>query len=70
MTEKELRKAKKEELIEMLYYLRKEIDELKEENDTLRAKIISLSESNTESQEKQTETEAQDVPEIQEVHDA
>ncbi|MBP5361901.1 MAG: hypothetical protein J6Y71_02570 [Ruminococcus sp.] len=70
MTEKELRKAKKEELIEMLYYLRKEIDELKEENDKLRAKIISLSESNTKSQEKQTETEAQDVPEIQEVHDA
>ena len=54
----------------MLYYLRKEIDELKEENDKLRAKIISLSESNTKSQEKQTETEAQDVPEIQEVHDA
>ena len=70
MTEKELRKAKKEELIEMLYYLRKEIDELKEENDKLRAKIISLSESNTKSQEKRTETEAQDVPEIQEVHDA
>lgn len=43
MTEKELRKAKKDELIEMLYFLRKEIDELKEENDTLRAKLLLLS---------------------------
>lgn len=43
MTEKELRKAKKAELIEMLYYLRKEVDELKAENDTLRAKVIVLS---------------------------
>ena len=42
MTEKELRKAKKDELIEMLYYLRTEIDELKAENDNLRAKIIVL----------------------------
>ena len=33
MTEKELRKAKKDELIEMLYYLRSEIDELKAEVD-------------------------------------
>jgi len=43
MTEKELRKAKKEELIEMLYFLRKEADRLKEENDGLRAKIMLLS---------------------------
>ncbi|MBP0987180.1 MAG: hypothetical protein J6S92_02765 [Oscillospiraceae bacterium] len=43
MTEKELRKAKKAELIEMLYYLRTEIDALKAENDMLRAKVIVLS---------------------------
>ena len=42
MTEKELRKAKKDDLIEMLYYLRTEIDELKAQNDQLRAKIIVL----------------------------
>ena len=42
MTEKELRKAKKDDLIEMLYYLRTEIDELKAQNDQLRAKIIIL----------------------------
>lgn len=43
MTEKELRRAKKDELIEMLYYLRKEADRLKEENDGLRAKLLLLS---------------------------
>ena len=37
MTDKELRKAKKDELIEMLYYLRTEADELKAENDRLRS---------------------------------
>ncbi len=43
MTDKELRKLKKLELIEMLYYLRKETDELKAENDQLRAKLLLLS---------------------------
>lgn len=43
MTDKELRKAKKADLIEMLYYLRTEIDELKAQNDTLRAKVLLLS---------------------------
>ena len=43
MTDKELRKSKKDDLIEMLYYLRKEVDELKEQNDALRAKILLLS---------------------------
>ena len=43
MTDKELRKAKKTDLIEMLYYLRTEIDELKAQNDTLRAKVLLLS---------------------------
>ena len=42
-TDKELRKLKKLELIEMLYYLRKETDELKAENDQLRAKLLLLS---------------------------
>ena len=40
MTLKELRKAKKDELIEMLFFLRKEVDELKEENTALRAKLL------------------------------
>ena len=40
MTEKELRKCKKDELLEMLYFLRKEANELKAENDRLRAKLL------------------------------
>ncbi|MBQ9907081.1 MAG: hypothetical protein IJM46_09955 [Oscillospiraceae bacterium] len=53
MTEKELRKAKKADLIEMLYYLRTEIDELKAENDMLRAKVIMLSGGISDTEEKQ-----------------
>ncbi len=43
MTDKELRKAKKTDLIEMLYYLRQEVDDLKAQNDTLRARVLLLS---------------------------
>ena len=50
MTDKELRKAKKDDLIEMLYYLRKEVDELKEQNDALRAKVLLLSGEETDRQ--------------------
>lgn len=39
MTDKQLRKAKKTELIEMLYYLRKELDELKSENEELKGRL-------------------------------
>lgn len=46
MTDKELRKAKKDDLIEMLYYLRKEVDDMKEQNDMLRAKLLLLSGDN------------------------
>ena len=53
MTDKELRKLKKIELIEMLYYLRKETDELKAENDQLRAKLLLLSGEATEKPEEE-----------------
>ncbi|MCR4760341.1 MAG: hypothetical protein K5705_08775 [Oscillospiraceae bacterium] len=55
MTDKELRKSKKDDLIEMLYYLRKEVDELKEQNDMLRAKVLLLSGGETN---RQGETDA------------
>ncbi|MCQ2490371.1 MAG: hypothetical protein MJ079_02115 [Ruminococcus sp.] len=61
MTEKELRKAKKEDLIEMLYYLRTEIDDLKAQNDMLRAKIIVLSGGVDAAAEKQETSAAQEV---------
>lgn len=39
MTDKQLRKAKKTELIEMLYYLRKELDDLQSENKELKDRL-------------------------------
>ncbi len=42
MTDKELRKCKRTELIEMLYYLRRENDELREKADKLEAQLDVL----------------------------
>lgn len=42
MTDKELRKAKKNELLEMLYYMRKELDKVQEENSLLRKQLGEL----------------------------
>lgn len=42
MTDKQLRKAKKSELIEMLYYMRKELDRLSEENEGLRTRLDTI----------------------------
>lgn len=39
MTDKELRKLKRADLIEILYYLSRENDELREENKQLREKL-------------------------------
>ena len=47
MTDKQVRKLKKAELIETLFYLQKELESVKEENETLKAQIkagVSLSE--------------------------
>ena len=42
MTDKQLRRSKKNELIEMLYYMRKELDRLSEENKELRTRLDKL----------------------------
>ncbi len=39
MTDKELRRLKRTELIEILYYMRSEIDELKAENEQLKFRL-------------------------------
>ena len=44
MTDKELRKLKRIELIEILYYLKKENEELIEENNKLKERLYSLAE--------------------------
>lgn len=51
MTDKELRKLKRLELLDLLFYMRKELDELQEENDSLK-KQIENSEHNREMLEK------------------
>ncbi len=45
MTDKELKKLKRAELMELLYYMRREIDELTEENQHLREDKQQLSEA-------------------------
>lgn len=42
MTNKEVKKLKKPDLLEILYYLRQENDELKQENEKLRSQIDSI----------------------------
>ncbi|MCM1506651.1 MAG: hypothetical protein NC177_05900 [Ruminococcus flavefaciens] len=51
MTDKELHKLKRPELLELLFYMRKEIDSLQEENENLK-KRIENSEKNREMLEK------------------
>lgn len=42
MTDKELRRSSRKELIEMLYYLRKELDDVRAENERLNARFDLL----------------------------
>ena len=42
MTDKELQKLKRSDLIEILYYMRQEIDELREENEKLTSRLDKL----------------------------
>ncbi len=39
MTDKELRKLKRPELLEIMYYLQKEVEELRAENESLKNKL-------------------------------
>lgn len=39
MTDKELHKLKRPELLDLLFYMRKEMDELQEENESLKKQI-------------------------------
>lgn len=39
MTDKQLRKLRRAELLEMMFYIQKELDKLKEENESLKQKL-------------------------------
>ena len=45
MTDKELRRLKRADLLEIMFYLRDEIDELKKENESLKSRIDEMSEA-------------------------
>ncbi|MCR5111519.1 MAG: hypothetical protein K6B38_11555 [Ruminococcus sp.] len=45
MTDKQLQKASRKELIELLYYMSQELDKLKEENERLNARIDSYAQA-------------------------
>ena len=42
MTDKQVKKLKRSELLELLYYARKEIDRLQQENDQLKERLDRL----------------------------
>ncbi len=63
MTDKELKKLKRIELIEILYYLKKENEELKAENDLLKDKLFSLADEAIELKKKQTAVNEDTAPE-------
>lgn len=46
MTDKELRKLKRNELLEILYYLQKENENLKAENESMQTKLEAQAENN------------------------
>lgn len=48
MTDKELRRLKRSELLELMFYLREELDKLKEENENLKERLDSLTKSSME----------------------
>lgn len=49
MTDKELRKLKRSELLELMFYLREELDKLKEENNSLKIRMDDLTRTAVES---------------------
>lgn len=64
MTDKEIRKLKRADLLEILYYLQKEIEELNKENESLRTQLenakVSLSENELKRIIKAVKTAARD----------
>lgn len=56
MTDKELRKLKKTELLELMLYLRQELDKVKLENEKLRTQLDSCTAQKAETETKLLET--------------
>ncbi len=65
MTDKELKKLKRADLLEILYYLQKEIEELTKENESLKVQLentkVSISENELKRIIKAVKTAARDA---------
>ena len=70
MTDKELRKLKRTELLELLYYLRKELDTVKQENETLRKQLEEQSAAQADVKEALLETVRKTAQQVQILFDA
>lgn len=61
MTDKELKKLKRGELLEILLFIQKEYDELKEENESLKERLRSLETQSQESADSLSENDLEKV---------
>ncbi|MCM1133332.1 MAG: hypothetical protein NC340_07645 [Ruminococcus flavefaciens] len=55
MTDKELRRLKRSELLELMFYLREELDKLKEENESLKSRLDDLARTSIEVKSNQSD---------------
>lgn len=70
MTDKELRKLKRSELLELMFHLQKELDTLKLENDTLKKQMAVFTETALRAKASLSETALQDIVQaVQQVAD-
>lgn len=65
MTDKELRKLKRAELLEILFYLQKEIDNIKLENQELQQRIENLTINNNNNNNNKTVLSDEDLKRIE-----
>lgn len=70
MTDKELRKLKRTELLELLYYLRRELDTAKQENETLRGQLEAQNTAQRDMQNALLETVRKTAQQVQILFDA
>lgn len=64
MTDKELKKLKRNELLELLFYLQREFDELKQENESLKNKIEILENKSLESDDRLSENDLNSISDV------
>ncbi len=64
MTDKELKKLKRNELLELLFYLQREFDELKQENENLKHKLDILEKKSLEADDKLSKNDLSSISDV------